>query len=107
MVEEPVETGADGEPILGYRVPKASLQAFCRQVKAFTGEDCFFATKEDGDHVKVIVYPCSGKPTGTFLEGMARLADQSEIEVSRLGKAEMDASSVDFGSSPTRRRRAP
>lgn len=105
MVEEAIETGDDGRPILGYRVPKAALQDFCDKARAYCGGKCLFATKEDGEHVNVVIFPYSEMPTGEFLEAMARLGDQNEIPVSRLNAAEIDAKSVEFGAEKRPKRR--
>lgn len=91
--EEQVETSSDGEPVYGYRIEKQQLPAFIKKIKELTHDQCMFATKEDGDFVKVVVFPAGNEPSKEFDEGMAQLQDATEFATYRSGTAETE---VDF-----------
>jgi hypothetical protein len=104
VVEEPLETGGNGKPIFGYRVPNAAVQDFCKKARQLVGDGCLFATKPDGDHTKVVIFPTSNKPTGEFLDAIAQLTDQNDISISRLGPADFDVNNVAFKANTRRQK---
>ena len=89
---QPVETDAEGRPLLGYIIPKDQFEAFQQELtRILNGQPVMIGSKDDGDQIRIKIWGLSLQAATAVSEALS-----DRFNVQRLARSEAEPNLLSF-----------